>query len=110
MRDFIDRVNYPYVGCYFDVGNVLRTSYPEHWIRVLGSRIKKIHFKDYRINVGTLDGFVELLTGDVDFPAVVDALQDIGYDGWCIAEIGPRKRWPASTLDATARAMDLILN
>lgn len=109
MRDFIDRVNHPYVGCYFDVGNVLRTGYPEHWIRVLGSRIKKVHFKDYRINVGTLDGFVDLLSGDVDYPAVMEALRDVGYDGWCIAEIGPRKRWPESTLTVTAQAMDLIL-
>ena len=44
MRDFVDRVGHPYVQCYFDVGNVLRTGYPEHWIRVLGSRIKKVHF------------------------------------------------------------------
>ncbi len=109
MRDFIDRVGHPYVQCFFDVGNVLRTGYPEHWIRVLGPRIKKVHFKDYRISVGTLDGFVELLTGDVDYPAVLEALRDVGYDGWCIAEIGPRHHWPESTLTATAQAMDLIL-
>ena len=109
MRDFIDRVDHPYVQCFFDVGNVLRTGYPEHWIRVLGPRIKKVHFKDYRISVGTLDGFVELLTGDVDYPAVLEALRDVGYDGWCIAEIGPRHHWPESTLTATAQAMDLIL-
>jgi hexulose-6-phosphate isomerase len=102
-------VDHPFVGSYFDVGNVLRTGYPQHWIRVLGARIKKVHFKDYRIDVGTIDGFVDLLSGDVDYPAVIEALRDVGYDGWCIAEIGPRPRWPESTLTATARAMDLIL-
>jgi hexulose-6-phosphate isomerase len=109
MRDFIDRVGHPFVQCYFDVGNVLRTGYPQHWIRVLGGRIKKVHFKDYRINVGTLDGFVDLLSGDVDFPAVVEALNDIGYDGWCTAEIGVRSLWPETALEVTAQAMDLIL-
>jgi len=108
MRDFIDRVRHPYVQSYFDVGNVLRTGYPEHWICVLGSRIKKVHFKDFKTDVGTLDGFVELLTGDVNFPAVMQALRDIGYDDWCIAEIGPRTFWPESVLEATAQAMDLI--
>lgn len=108
MRDFIDRVGHPYVQCYLDVGNVLRTGYPEHWIRVLGPRIKKVHFKDYRTDVGTLHGFVELLTGDVNYPAVMEALREVGYDGWCIAEIGPRKHWPESVLEATSRAMDII--
>ena len=106
----MDRVGHPYVQCYFDVGNVVRSGYPEHWIRVLGPRIKKVHFKDYRINVGTLAGAVELLAGDVNYPAVRDALRDVGYDGWCIAEIGPRQHWPDSVLRATSDAMDLILS
>lgn len=49
MRDFIDKVDSKYVGSYFDVGNVLFNGYPEHWITILGDRIKKVHFKDYRV-------------------------------------------------------------
>jgi hexulose-6-phosphate isomerase len=45
------------------------------WIRILGTRIKKVHAKDFRRNVGTLDGFVDLLEGDVDWPEVVKALR-----------------------------------
>lgn len=41
FRSFIDSFNSEYVGAYFDVGNVLLTGYPEHWIKILGSRIKK---------------------------------------------------------------------
>jgi len=108
MRDFLDRVGHPFVQSYFDVGNVLRTGYPQHWIRVLGTRIKKVHFKDYRTGVGTLAGFVELLSGDVDYPAVMAALRDVGYDGWCTAEISPRQLWPESVLSATSQAMDMI--
>lgn len=108
MRDFIDRVGHPYVQCYFDVGNVLRTGYPQHWIRVLGQRIKKVHFKDFKADVGTLGGFVEILSGDVNYPAVMAALREVGYEGWCTAELGPRTHWPESVLDATSHAMDLI--
>ena len=28
-----------YVGSYFDVGNVVYCGYPQHWIKILGSRI-----------------------------------------------------------------------
>ncbi|MEA3345383.1 MAG: sugar phosphate isomerase/epimerase family protein [Chloroflexota bacterium] len=110
MRDFIDRVGHPYVQCYFDVGNIMRTGYPEHWIRVLGSRIRKVHFKDFKTDVGTLEGFVELLSGDVNYPAVMEALRDVGYDGWCTAELSPRTHWPESILQATSQAMDLIFS
>ncbi len=48
FRDFIDKVDSPYVGAYFDVGNVILTGYPEQWIRILGERIKKVHFKCIR--------------------------------------------------------------
>ena len=57
MRDFIDKVGSKYVGSYFDVGNVLFNGYPEHWITILGDRIKKVHFKDYRIAAG---GYTDL--------------------------------------------------
>ena len=110
MRGLIDQVAQPSVQAFFDVGNVLRTGYPEHWIRALGQRIKRVHFKDYKINVGTLEGFVDLLTGDVNYPEVMAALREVGYDGWCIAEIGPRRWQPESTLEATSRAMDIIFS
>lgn len=89
MRDFIDKVGSAYVGSYFDVGNVMFSGYPEHWIKILGSRIKKVHFKDYRRSVGSLDGFVDLLAGEVDWKAVKAAFEKIGYDGWVTGEMIP---------------------
>ncbi|MBN2853842.1 MAG: sugar phosphate isomerase/epimerase [Clostridia bacterium] len=89
MRDFIDKVNSPFVGAYFDVGNVLFNGYPEHWIEILGKRIKKVHFKDYRKAAGGLHGFVDLLSGDVNWPEVMKSFKMIGYDGWVTAEMLP---------------------
>lgn len=88
MKNIIDEVNSPKVGCYFDVGNPLAQSYPEQWIRILGSRIKKVHFKDYDRSVGTVEGFVDLLKGDVDYKEVMKAFKEVGYDGWATAEFG----------------------
>ena len=109
MRDFIDEIDYPYVGAYFDVGNVILNGYPEQWISILGNRISKVHFKDYRRSVGTLDGFVDILSGDVDYPAVMKALEDIGYDDWVTAEVFPQGKYSESILDVTSKAMDIIL-
>lgn len=110
MRDFIDKIDSPFVGSYFDVGNVLFNGHPEHWIKALGKRIKKVHFKDYRVAAGGLHGFVDLLAGDVDYPAVVKALEAIGYDGWVSAEMIPNyKHYTETIIYNTSNAMDRIL-
>lgn len=112
MRSFIDNLHSDSVGSYFDVGNVLQTGYPEHWIAALGARIRRVHFKDFRRNVGTVDGFCDLLSGDVNWPAVMQALRDIRYDGWIAAEMIPPvpfyKHCPEVLIHNASRAMDSI--
>ena len=113
MRAFIDQFNSEWVGAYFDVGNVLATGYPEHWIEVLGKRIIRVHFKDYRRAVGSVDGFCDLLSGDVNWPQVVASLRAIHYTGWVTAEMIPPvpfyKHCPDVLIHNTSRAMDAIL-
>lgn len=113
MARFIDQFDDAHVGSYFDVGNVLATGYPEHWIRILKDRIRRVHVKDYRRAVGSVDGFVDLLSGDVNWPAVVQSLKSIGYSGWVAAEMIPPvpfyKYAPETLIDNTSRAMDSIL-
>ena len=112
MKVFIDQFNTPHVGSYFDAGNVLATGYPEHWIPILGERIKRVHFKDYRRAVGSVDGFCDLLSGDVNWPAVMQSLSGIGYNGWVAAEMIPPvpfyKYAPETLIENTSRAMDKI--
>jgi len=105
MRDFIDSFNSEMVGAYFDVGNVLLTGYPEHWIRILEGRIKRVHVKDFKRSAATVAGFVDLLEGDVDFRAVKEALSDIGYDGYVTAEMLP---FEPGRPEKTAQAMKEI--
>jgi len=110
MRNFIDAVGSPWVGAYFDVGNVVYSGYPEHWIRILGNRIKKVHFKDYRRNPGTLNAFVDLLSGDVNWPEVMKAFQDIGYDGWAAGEMIPQYAYASDQIIYnTSASMERIL-
>lgn len=113
MRAFIDSIESPFVGSYLDVGNVIYTGYPEHWIKILGNRIRKVHFKDYRREVGTVNGFVDLLAGDVDYPAVIKALKDVGYNSYVFAEMIPPipyyKYYPEQLIYNTSKSMDRIL-
>jgi hexulose-6-phosphate isomerase len=55
MELFVDNIGSDYVGVYFDVGNVLAFGLPEHWIRVLGDRIVKVHLKDFKVAVGNIN-------------------------------------------------------
>jgi len=105
MRDFIDSFDAEMVGAYFDVGNVLLTGYPEQWIRILGKRIKRVHVKDFKRSIGTAEGFVDLLEGDVNFQMVKEALFDIGYDGYVTAELLP---FEPGRPEKTAQAMKKI--
>lgn len=110
MRDFIDKIDSEYVGSYLDIGNTLYCGYPEDWVRILGKRIKKVHFKDYRMQAGGLHGFVDLLAGDVDYPEVIKALNEIGYDDWVSAEMIPNyKHYTETIIYNTSNAMDKIL-
>ena len=111
MRNFIDEIASEWVGAFLDTGNIMLYGYPEHWIRVLGHRIKKIHFKDYRRDVGGLAGFVDLLAGDVDWVKVRQALLDIGYDGWINAEMCPiYKNYSDQIVYNTSASIDRILS
>lgn len=110
MADFIDKVGSDHVGSYFDMGNVLYIGYPEHWIKVLNKRIKKVHFKDYRREAGGLCGFVDLLAGDVNYPGVMEQFKKIGYDGWVTAEmIPPYTHYSDAIIYNTSNSMDRIL-
>ncbi len=108
FAQFIDSFNHPRLGIYFDAGNVLGyQQHPPHWITLLGDRIRRVHIKDFKNEVGTLAGFCDLLDGDVPFPEVMTALKEIGYDRTIVAEMMPPDD---SLLARTSSAMDKILN
>jgi hexulose-6-phosphate isomerase len=89
FRAFLKEVGSPFVRMYLDVGNVRRTGFPEDWIRLLGGWIHAVQVKDFRCDVGSKEGFVGLLQGDVDWPAVRQALESVGYRGWITGEVLP---------------------
>ncbi len=88
---YVDSFNSPMVRWHFDVGNVVNTGWPQHWVEALGHRIANVHVKEFsrklRDEKGPRAGFsVDLLEGDSDWPAVMAALDKANYTGWLITE------------------------
>ncbi|MCP3906027.1 MAG: sugar phosphate isomerase/epimerase [Planctomycetes bacterium] len=108
---FVDELESPWIGWYFDVGNVVNYGWPEQWVRTLGRRIVKLDVKEFsrtkRDKEGLWKGFnVKLLEGDCNWPAVMAALDEISYTGWATAELaGGDAAW----LKDVADRMDRII-
>ncbi len=81
----VDEVASDWVGIYLDTANMMAYGFAEHWIRDLGSRIKKVHLKDF---VRRERDWVDLMDGDTDWPTLMAELSAIGYDGTLIHEVG----------------------
>jgi L-ribulose-5-phosphate 3-epimerase len=88
---FIDACSSPWVGAYFDIGNHHKYAQPQDWIRTLGKRIVKLDVKGYSRDK---NDFCAIGDGTIDWPAVLKALDEIAFIGWCTAEVagGDRKQ------------------
>lgn len=89
---YVDELNSPWVAWHFDIGNVVTTGWPEQWIRILGKRIITLHIKEFSRKKQDAEGLrkgfqVELGEGDVDWAAVMAAVDEIGFQGWGVLEV-----------------------
>src|ERR1035441_4023551 len=83
---YVDEFASPWIRAYFDIGNVAIQAYPQDWIRTLGKRIVKLHFKDFSFKKRVAE-FTPLLEGEIDWRAVHAALTDIGFQGTATVEL-----------------------
>ncbi len=112
MARFLDELDSPMVGSYFDVGNVVRWGWPEHWLEVLGKRVKKLDIKEYDLDVAMNEGMRKAFAkplgeGSIDWAKVREQLTRLDYQGWATAEVagGDRDR-----LAEIAAQMDRVLD
>jgi len=101
MKAFLDQFDSPYIGAYLDVANCLNVGYPQDWVEILGKRIKGIHFKNWKSEDfgGGLHGFGDDITvGEADFPAILKAMDAVGYTGPVTLEMIPFSRLPDMVL------------
>ncbi len=94
---YVDEFQSPVVGAYFDCSNMLRYGVKSgDWIRKLGKRMLKFDFKGFSKEkyAQKQNPWVPIGEGDEDWPDVLKALAEIGYDGWATAEVaggGPKE-------------------
>ncbi len=110
---FVDEIDHPLIGWYFDIGNILRYGWPEHWIEVLNKRIFKLHAKEFsrqKMNdEGLWKGFnVDLLKGDINWANVMKTVREVDYKGgWLTVEVGGGDR---NHLKAISTQLDQIVS
>ncbi len=112
MIEFVDSFKSDHVRVHFDTGNTMQYHFPQHWIPMLGKRIQNTHLKEYskRVNEFNLNAFRPLLDGTTDWPAVIEALDKVGYRGYLTFEyFNPFPHWPESLIHQTSDALDRML-
>jgi hexulose-6-phosphate isomerase len=112
MIAFVDSFQSDHLRVHFDTGNIMMFQFPEHWISILGSRIKNVHLKEFT-KKGTdysLETFRPLLDGTTDWPAVVEAFDKISYRGYLTFEyFHPFLHYPEALVYQTSDSLDRML-
>ena len=112
MIDFVDSFDSEYLKVHFDTGNIMEYQFPEHWISMLGSRIKNVHLKEYtkKGSDHSLEAFRPLLDGTTNWPAVLDAFEKTNYNGYLTFEyFHPYAHFPEALIYQTADSLDRML-
>jgi len=107
---YIDEFDSAWVKAYFDVGNVVFYAFPQDWIRALGSRIVKVHLKDFKLD--RQNGrftWPNIGEGDIDWPEVRRAFADIKYNGYMTTELSRGNADPAAYLKDVSTRVDRFL-
>jgi len=112
MNHFVDSFGSEAIRVHYDTGNISMFQFAEHWIPILGERIKNIHFKEFT-KKGTdysLETFRPLLDGTTNWPAVMSALDDVGYHGYVTFEyFHPYQHYPEALIYQTSDSLDRML-
>ena len=83
FRSLLERINHPFVRIYYDLANpVMWEENPAEGLGILADFVVQLHVKDR----GEDGSNVMLGEGKVSYPAVVQTIRKIGYDGYMVLE------------------------
>ena len=105
--NYIDEFDSRWVAGYFDVGNIVKTGFPEQWITTIGSRLKKIHVKGFDLKRMVFCSLLEEGCS-IDWTAVMYALRAVGYDDVMTGELKGLGETPDECMTNISTDMDKI--
>lgn len=99
-----EQVTHPGLGLTLDVGHVRCTeSYgPEEAIRRYGADLRNVHLDDMR---GRVHDHLQIGEGELDFAAIIAALQEVGFEGVASVELS---RHSHAAVDAARVALERL--
>jgi hexulose-6-phosphate isomerase len=112
MNNFVDSFHSKHVCVHFDTGNIMLFQFPQDWVRLLGKRIRNVHFKEFskKATDHSLESFRTLLDGTTDWPTVLQALEQVGYKSYVTFEyFHPFIHYPEALIYQTSDSLDRML-
>ena len=80
---------------------------PAELIRRYPDRVRYLHLKDFRSDPFA---FLPLGEGQLDFPDILGAVREIGYDGWIVVELDSYEGDPAEAAQISKRYLEKLVD
>jgi hexulose-6-phosphate isomerase len=115
LVEYVDAFRSPWVGAYLDCSNMIKYGVPSaEWVRKLGKRMLKFDFKGYSVAKAKAEknegkGFnVGIGEGDENWPEILKACAEVGYDTWATAEVrSGDEKWLKDVSDRMDKILEL---
>lgn len=78
---------------------------PVEWVKRFGQRVYGVHFKDFVFGPNGQWKDVVVGTGNLDLPAFITALEEVGFDGYPVIEYEADPENPVPALSECVRSM-----
>ncbi|MCS5735018.1 sugar phosphate isomerase/epimerase family protein [Herbiconiux daphne] len=79
---------------------------PAHLIREYGDRLAHVHLKDWN---SSTKRFLPLGQGELDFPGIIQAIRETGYDSWLMVELDYYDGDPADAARISRQFLEQVL-
>jgi len=102
FRKLLERIDHPNVRIYYDLANpVMWGENPAEGLEILADYVVQLRVKDRSADGGP----VMLGEGEVDYPAVVETIRKIGYDGYLVLETPAGNEATETNLEFVRRSL-----
>ncbi|MDA3961872.1 MAG: sugar phosphate isomerase/epimerase [Planctomycetota bacterium] len=107
--DHLLKIGGPRIGVNIDTAWCMqigpRQGQPVEWVKRFGERVYGVHYKDFVFDKSAKWEDVIVGTGNLDLPAFIAALEEIGFDGYPVIEYEANPENPVPALKECVSSM-----